>query len=173
MSSDRRGTGAASSISSERSRMKPTWGPLPWVTTTRQPAATRAPACRAVARAFSNCSAMVPRWPSRMRELPPTAITALRSMASALHGQPPAELAERRAEARQRRPRESGADLADAGLTMRDTGIDERRHTALDDAARVNRRWRADEAQRRQCELGVARQRDPVHLARVADGVLG
>jgi hypothetical protein len=55
--------------------MKPTCGPLPWVTTTRQPAETSAPIWRAVVRLFSNCSAIVPRWPSRMRELPPMAIS--------------------------------------------------------------------------------------------------
>jgi hypothetical protein len=57
--------------------MNPTCGPLPCVTTTRQPAATSAPIWRAVVRLFSNCSAMVPRWPSRMSELPPMAISTV------------------------------------------------------------------------------------------------
>ena len=60
--------------------MKPTCGPLPWVTTTRQPAETRAPTWRAVVRLFSNCSAIVPRCPSRMRELPPIAISRVLSV---------------------------------------------------------------------------------------------
>jgi hypothetical protein len=52
ISSDSRGTGAESPTSSERRRMKPTWGPLPWVRTMPQPRATRVATWRAVSMAF-------------------------------------------------------------------------------------------------------------------------
>src|SRR6266498_2178434 len=51
MSRVRRGVNSASVAISDRRRMKPTCGPLPWVRTTRQPSATRAPTCAADARA--------------------------------------------------------------------------------------------------------------------------
>ncbi len=60
--------------------MKPTCGPLPCVTTTPQPVATSAAMWRAVSRAFSYCSSIEPRWPSRMSALPPIATTARRSI---------------------------------------------------------------------------------------------
>ncbi len=62
MSSDSFGM-KTSWIISERSRMKPTCGPLPWVTTTRQPASTSVATSHAAARA-----------------LPPMAMTAERGM---------------------------------------------------------------------------------------------
>ena len=105
--------------------MKPTCGPLPWVTTTPQPVATSAAMWRAVSRAFSYCSSIVPRWPSRIRAFPPIAMTARRSIAGRLHLADPtsrrrAEAAERRGEAGQRRARDPRADLADAGLRVGD-----------------------------------------------------
>jgi hypothetical protein len=61
---------------SERNRMNPTWGPLPWVTTIRRPAAASAAIWRAAPRAFSNCSSIVPCCPSTISAFPPTATTA-------------------------------------------------------------------------------------------------
>jgi hypothetical protein len=76
MSSDSLGMNAPPLTISERSRMNPTCGPLPCVTTTRQPASTRAPTCCATAAALANCSAMVPDCPSAISALPPIAISA-------------------------------------------------------------------------------------------------
>src|ERR671922_2476823 len=56
-------------------RIRPTWGPLPWVTTTSQPSATMSAIRSAAARAAAESSSNVSSAPRRSSALPPSATT--------------------------------------------------------------------------------------------------
>ena len=53
----------------------PTWGPLPCVSTTRQPSSTKAAMRRMAPSMLNSCSSKVPTWPGWRMALPPRAIT--------------------------------------------------------------------------------------------------
>ncbi len=57
--------------------MLPTWGPLPCVTTTCQPSATRRAMRRARSSTLTSCSSNVPTWPGCRMALPPRAMTTV------------------------------------------------------------------------------------------------
>src|SRR5713226_5993674 len=63
--------------SSDRRRIKPTCGPLPWVTTTFQPAAIISAMWCIDSAAAAYWSGTLRCWPSLISELPPTATTAV------------------------------------------------------------------------------------------------
>ena len=65
---------ASGATSSPRRRMNPTWGPLPWVTTTVQPSATSPAMVSANDAARSSCLSIEPGSPSSTRALTPIAI---------------------------------------------------------------------------------------------------
>src|ERR687886_1733764 len=75
-------SGSISETRSERRRMKPTCGPLPWVRTIRQPRSTSARSWTARRWAAANCSAIVAGPPPSSRAFPPTATTAVRAVLS-------------------------------------------------------------------------------------------
>ena len=64
-------------------KIRPTWGPLPWVTTTSQPSAAICATRSAAARAARYISSYVSSAPRRSRALPPRATTT-RSTGSSL-----------------------------------------------------------------------------------------
>src|ERR671923_170976 len=64
-------------------RIRPTWGPLPWVTTTSQPSAAMSAIRSAAARAAAESSSNVSSAPRRSSALPPSATTT-RSIAGGL-----------------------------------------------------------------------------------------
>ena len=55
----------------------PTCGPLPWTTTTRQPASSTSFTAVAMAAALAIISSQLPDWPARVKALPPSATTAI------------------------------------------------------------------------------------------------
>src|ERR671922_1117374 len=57
------------------SRIRPTWGPLPWVTTTCQPAAAISATRSAAIRAFFRITSAESSSPRRRSALPPSAMT--------------------------------------------------------------------------------------------------
>ena len=157
--------------------MKPTCGPLPWVTTTPQPVATIAAMWRAVSRAFSYCSSIEPRWPSRMSAFPPIATTARRSIVMPPSPSGPAdpergaEGGDRAREAGQRRAGDPRADLADARPAVGDPRVDDRRDPGVDDPAGIDPGRGADEPEGWQRIRRVAGERDPPHQAGELQGV--
>src|SRR5918994_3609075 len=174
------GTGGTStSAISERRRMNPTWGPLPWVITTFQPAATMSAMWCAVPAAAADWSGIDSCSRSTISELPPTATTAVRSL-NAIGLPSRARLSRdlvgkgdhRLGEAGKRRTHDTGADLADSGRAMGDAGIDDRRDPGVDHLARVDPGGRAGEVERRQGERAVAAERDVGHLVGVRDRIL-
>src|SRR5689334_16272513 len=60
----------------------------------------------------------------------------------------------------QRRAGDAGADLPDAGLLVRNAGVDDRRYPGVEHLARVDPRGRPIEVDRRQRERVVAPERD-------------
>ena len=152
-----------------RRRMKPTCGPLPCVTITRQPAATSTPIWRANAAVLELLGDRAPLALANQR------VPADRDQ----HGRrlvtraAPSSAARPRSAARNSRAarRDARADLADARLAVRDAGVDDRRHAALDDATEVDPGRGPREAEGGQGVLRVSRQRDPPHRAGQAHGV--
>src|SRR6266496_3812164 len=100
-----------------------------------------------------------------MSALPPTATTAIGVLiflaARGLHAA--RERLHGSAEARHRRRRDAGSDLADARLAMRDAAVDHREDAAVDDLARVDAGGHAREIERRQRERRVRAEGDRAH----------
>src|SRR5579859_156376 len=157
---------------SERSRMNPTCGPLPWVMTTRQPSLTSPATSLAAARAFPNCSSMVPCSPSPIRALPPMAMTAARGKLG-IQTQAPADTAQAAGETLERRARDAGSNLTHPRQTMGNAGVDHWRRAAVHNPAQINPGRRPRKAQTGQGILRVATQRDAGHFFGIADGVGG
>src|SRR5215475_15068555 len=86
--------------------------------------------------------------------------------------EPSAQLHEGIREAGQGRPRDPGADLTHPGLAVRDPGVDDGRDTGIDHPTHVDPGRCAGELERRDSIVRVARQRDPVHLPRVAERIV-
>src|SRR5205807_5730871 len=81
--------GTARPASSLRSRLSPTCGPFPWVSTTPQPPVTNPATCAAVSRSAA-CWPSTSRRPFRTREFPPMATTAIAPPPLAGTGRAPA-----------------------------------------------------------------------------------
>ena len=64
----------------------PTCGPFPWTMMICQPLRNSDRTDLAMAKAFEYCSSTVPRWSSRVRALPPRAMTAISLMYGSLSG---------------------------------------------------------------------------------------
>src|SRR5258708_13766250 len=82
------------------------------------------------------------------------------------------ECRERLLEAGERRTRDAGADLADAGAPVRDAGVDGGRDAALDDAADVDAGRRALELERRDGPFRITPRRNFSHRARIGERIL-
>src|SRR6185436_2243188 len=135
--------------------MKPTCGPLPCVTTTFHPDSIMPAMSAASAQTISYWSMIDSCVRSRINALPPIATTARRLVTGSAF-QRLRKRTDRLREASERRVRNTRADLADAGLLVRDSRVDHRKDAGIDDVARVDPRRRAAEIQRRQRERVVA-----------------
>src|SRR2546422_11587893 len=120
--------------SSERRRMKPTCGPLPCVSTTFQPLSIMPATSSARPHTMPYWSGIDSCVRSRISALPPIASTARPLEVTGNRAPTPIFFVQRRncvGEAGERRVRDAGTDLADAGLLVGDAGVDHRQDAAV------------------------------------------